>query len=86
MTEVILTCSCFRMDRKASEAFSLLFPNRVLPTIIKGKDRISKFSLKKDLPHIKAISRLSGRFAYYVKLDGDKIVEEWDLLKGSRIA
>lgn len=86
MTDMILTCSCFRMDKKAAEAFSVLFPDRVLPTIIKGKDRISKFSHNINNDHVKAISRLSGKFAYYIRLDNNKIVEEWDLLKGSRIA
>ena len=40
----ILCCSCFRMDKKASEAFSVLFPNEILPEIIKGKARIHKFA------------------------------------------
>ena len=84
--KVILCCSCFRMDKKASEAFSLLFPNEVLPKIIKGKDRIYKFSLEKGSPHIKAISKLSGRFAYYVELDGDNILEEYNLISGKRVA
>lgn len=87
MTErFILVCSCFNMSKKASEAFSVMFPNDVLPQIIKGRDRIYKFSLEKDSHHIKAISRLSGRFAYYIHIEDGKIVEEWDLLKGKRIA
>lgn len=82
----ILTCSCFNMGKKATEAFCLLFPNDVLPSIIKGRDRIYKLSQSINNEHIKAISKLSGRFAYYVKLDGDKIVEEYNLLTGKRIA
>ena len=82
----ILCCSCFRMDKKASEAFSILFPNEVLPDIIKGKDRIYKFAKSVNNDHITAISKLTGKFAYYVKLDGEKIVEEYDLMKGTRIA
>lgn len=82
----ILTCSCFRMDKKASEAFSVLFPNEVLPDIIKGKDRIHKFAKSINNDHITAISKLTGKFAYYVELDGDKIIEEYDLMKGTRIA
>lgn len=83
---VILCCSCFRMEKKASEAFSILFPNEILPDIIKGKDRIYKFAKSVDNDHITAISKLTGKFAYYVKLDGDKIVEEYDLVKGTRLA
>lgn len=84
--KVILTCSCFRMDKKASEAFSLLFPNEVLPRIIKGRDRIHKFADSIDNGHITAISKLTGKFAYYVELDGDNIIEEYDLIRGTRLA
>lgn len=82
----ILCCSCFRMDKKASEAFSVLFPNEVLPDIIKGKDRIYKFAKNINNDHITAISKLTGKFAYYVELDGNKIIEEYDLVKGTRLA
>lgn len=84
--ERILCCSCHKMDKKASESFSLLFPEEVLPPIIKGRDRIYKFSKEIDNEHIKALSKLSGKFAYYVEIDGDKIVKEYDLVSGKRIA
>lgn len=83
---VILTCSCFNMDKKASEAFTVLFPNKVLPDIIKGRDRIYKFAKEINNDHITAISKLTGKFAYYVELDGNKITKEYDLMKGTRIA
>lgn len=84
---LILCCSCFNMGKKASEAFSLLFPNEVLPDIIKGRDRIYKLGKELSNDHILAISKLSGRFAYYVELDKDnKIIKEYDLLTGRRIA
>lgn len=82
----ILCCSCFRMDKKASEAFSVLFPNEVLPKIIKGRDRIYKFAKEINNDHITAISKLTGKFAYYVELDGNKIMKEYDLVKGTRLA
>lgn len=85
MKEYILVCSCFKMDKKASEAFCVLFPDKVLPIIIKGRDRISKMASELNNEHIKAISRLSGKFAYYVELNGGKIVKEYDLLRGKRI-
>ena len=81
----ILVCSCFKMDKKAAEAFSILFPNEVLPEIIKGKDRIRKFAESIDNQHIKAIAKLSGRFAYYVELDGNNIIMEYDLVKRTRL-
>ena len=86
MKEYLLCCSCFNQEKKAREAFSLLFPNVVSPEVIKGKDRLYKFAKEIGNDHILAISKLSGRFAYYVKLEGDKIVEEWDLIHGKRIA
>lgn len=82
----ILTCSCFRMDKKAAEAFSLLFPNEVLPGIIKGKDRIYKFAQSVNNGHLIAISKLSGKFAYYVELNDNKIIQEWDLVRGKRLS
>lgn len=86
MKEYILTCSCFRMDKKAAEAFSMLFPNKVLPGIIKGRDRIYKLSQQLNNEHIKAISKLSGKFAYYVESKDGKIIKEYDLLTGKRLA
>lgn len=84
--KIILTCTCFNMKKKASEAFSLLFPNEVLPDIVKGRDRIYKLSQQLNNEHIKAISKLSGKFAYYVELQDGKIIKEYDLLTGKRIA
>ena len=86
-SKYILICSCFNMGKKASEAYSLKFPDEVLPPIIKGKDRIAKFAAETKNEHIKAISRLSGKFAYYVKLDeSNNILEEYNLTTGQRIA
>lgn len=86
MIRKILCCSCFRMDKKASEAFCILFPNEVLPDIIKGRDRIYKFAQSVDNEHIKAISKLSGRFAFYVEVEGENIIKEYNLLTGKRLA
>ena len=82
----ILICSCFRMDKKAIEAFTTLFPNEVLPDIIKGRDRIYKFSQTINNDHINAISKLSGKFAFYVEVEDNKVVTEYNLLTGKRIA
>lgn len=84
----ILTCSCFNMEKKARQAFSVIFPNEPSPDLIKGKDRIYKFakSLTPQNDHLLAISKLSGKFAYYVELDKDnKIITEYDLIRGTRI-
>lgn len=86
MVKKILTCSCFRMGKKASEAFSLLFPQEILPEIVRGRDRIYKLGKELGNDHILAVSKLSGKFAYYIELDNGKITKEYDLLKGRRIA
>ena len=81
----ILTCSCHNMGKKASEAFCLLFPNDVLPDIIKGRDRIYKLAKEIGNDHLLAISKLSGKFAYYVEVDEGKIIKEVNLLNGKRV-
>lgn len=85
MREFILTCSCHNMGKKASEAFCLLFPDKVLPEIIKGRDRVYKLAQELGNEHIKAISKLSGKYAYYIQFEDGKIVKEYDLSKGKRI-
>lgn len=81
----LLVCTCFNQEKKAREAFSVLFPSEVCPDIIKGKDKIFKFAKEVNNKHIEAIAKLSGRFAYYVELDGNNIVKEYDLVKRIRI-
>ena len=86
MKSYILTCSCHNMSKRASEAFCLLYPNQVLPEIVKGRDRLYKLGKELGNDHILAISKLSGKFAYYVELEGNKIIKEYDLISGKRIA
>lgn len=86
MREFILTCSCHNMGKKASEAFCLLFPDKVLPEIVKGRDRLYKLGKELQNDHILAISKLSGKFAFYVELDGGTITKEYNLLTGRRVA
>lgn len=84
MKSYILTCSCHNMGKRASEAFSLLFPNQVLPDIVKGKDRLYKLGKELGNDHLLAISKLSGKFAYYVEIEDNKIIKEVNLLNGRR--
>lgn len=87
MKQYILTCSCHNMDKRAKESFSLLFPDAPIPEIVKGRDRLYKFGKDLDNDHIIAISKLSGKFAYYVELDDKNIItKEVNLLNGKRIA
>ena len=88
MKSYILTCSCHNMGKRASEAFGLLTHGReVLPEIIKGRDKLYKLGKSLDNQHILAISKLSGKFAYYVELDDNNtITKEINLLTGARVA
>ena len=87
MKSFILICSCFGMEKRAKEAFGLLTHGQeVLPPVIKGRDRIHKLGKQINSPHIIAISKLSGRFAYYVELEGGNITKEYNLITGKRIA
>ena len=83
--ERILVCSCFGQEKKAIAAFAVNFPDRVCPEVIKGNDKIFKFAQEVKNKHLEAISKLSGRFAYYVQLDGNNIVMEFDLVHNRRI-
>lgn len=85
-TEKILVCSCFGQEKKAIAAFAVNFPDRVSPDVIKGKDKIFKFAQEIDNKHIEAISKLSGRFAYYVELEDNRVVYEFDLVRNRRIS
>lgn len=88
MNKYILCCSCFGMEKRAKEAFGLLTHGQEeLPEIVKGRDRLYKLGKKISSPHILAISKLSGKFAYYVELDDNNtITKEINLLTGGRIA
>lgn len=87
MKNYILCCSCYGMEKRAKEAYCILTNGgKVLPKIIKGRDRIYKFGKSISNDHVIAISKLSGKFAYYIKLEDDKIIGEWDLTRGKRIA
>lgn len=84
--EYILICSCGGQEKKAVNAFQVLSPNKPTPQVVKGRDAIYKLGKAINNPHIQAIGKLSGRFAYYVKLENGIIVEEYELTKGRRIA
>lgn len=88
MNKYILCCSCFGMEKRAKESFGLLTHGQEeLPEIVKGRDRIYKLGKQLSSSHVVAISKLSGKFAYYVELDDDNtITKEINLLTGARTA
>lgn len=86
MKEYVLVCRCPGIKNKAMAAHSIKHPNEVLPDVISGGGRISKLAAELGNDHIKAISKVRDKFAYYVKLNNDnEIVEEIDLIRGTKI-
>lgn len=83
----LLICSCSGMSRKAEMAYDIIKPKLPTPPIVRGKENIAKLGAKYDNTHIRSISKLNGNFAYYIDInDNGKITEEYDLIKGSKIA
>lgn len=86
MKRYLVCCGCGGMDRKAKATFSVLFPQEEVPPVIRGKDNVQKLATSLDNEHIKALSKLSGKFAYYLELNDDNtITKEVDLLRKARV-
>ena len=85
-TRYLLSCSCSGMDRKATMAYDIIFPNTPTPPTIKGKEAIAKLASKYDNAHLRSLSKLNGNFAYYIDItESGKITEEYDLIRGVKI-
>lgn len=83
----LLVCDCSGGKEKAEIAFSILKPNEPTPQIIKGKEAISKLASRCLNDHLRAISKLNGNFMYYMDIaDNSRIIEEYDLTTGKRVA
>ena len=89
MNEYIIICGCSGMPRRAESAFHIAFPNKKMPVIYKGKSQITELAGQKTGTNLSryllAISKKSGKFAYYIKEDGGDVSLNYDLLKGKRI-
>lgn len=89
MSEYLVICGCSGMQHKAELAFKVAFPKKNIPTICKGKSQISELAGRyfgTDLSrYLLAISKKSGRFAYYIEEDNGVVTMNYDLLKGKRI-
>lgn len=89
--EVIAVCTCSGMKEKAETAFKILFPNKEVPQIYRGRDAISKFVAAHQGTNVgnylAAISKKSGKFSYYVEYDdkGD-VMENINLMTGKQVA
>ena len=83
----LLVCSCSGGEEKAKIAYEIAKPNTPIPQVIKGKEAIAKLASQYNNDHLRSISKLNGKFSYYVDItDSGKITEEYDLITGKRIA
>ena len=74
------------MWKTAAEAYCHLFPTVPLPDIVRGRDCIYKLAFETGNDHIKAISKLGGKYAFYLELDeGNNIIKEYNLITKARI-
>lgn len=86
MKDFLLICSCHGQLKKTTEAFKLLYPGSPIPEVVKGRDKIAKLSHQYKNDHLRALSRLSGKYSYYVKIsESGEILEEVDLVRGTRL-
>ena len=57
-----------------------------MPPITKARDRIYKLAKELGNDHILAVSKLSGKFAYYVELYNNNVItKEYNLITGVRV-
>lgn len=89
MSEYLAICGCSGMQHRAESAFKIAFPRKATPTVCRGKSQISELAGKHsgtDLArYLLAISKKSGRFAYYIEENNGTVTLNYDLLKGRRI-
>lgn len=91
MTEYILACTCSGVPEKAVTSFKIMFPGLEVPEVTKGKTNILTLSSRNPDTnlgkYLHAIAKQNGQYAYYIKADDDgNIVENYNLLTGSRLA
>lgn len=89
MNEYLIICGCSGMPRRAESAFKIAFPGEKVPVVYRGKSQITELAGQKsgtDLSrYLLAISKKSGKFAYYIKEEDGAVTLNYDLLKGKRL-
>lgn len=89
--KVIVVCTCSGMKERAESAFKILFPNKEMPKIVRGKDAIKKLasvnSGKNIGNYLEAISKKNGKFAYYIESDEfGNVTTNYNLTTGKQVA
>lgn len=82
MNDILVTCACGDVDKFATDAFKILFPDADMPPIQHGVGHKEPNIIKE---YVSALVKSNDKFAYYLKWDKADL-EAWDLLKGVRIS
>lgn len=89
MSNYLVICGCSGMRHRAESAFKIAFPLKKAPAVRKGKSQITQLAGQysgTDLSrYLLAISKKSGKFAYYIEENDGTVTLNYDLLKGKRI-
>ena len=85
MKDYILTCQCSGQARKAKMAYEILRPEKEVPEVVIGREKIFKLGCDLNNIHIKSIAKIKGVFSYFISVKGDEIVEEYNLMTGKRL-
>lgn len=89
MSNYLVICGCSGMQHRAESALKIAFPLKTTPTVCRGKSQIAQLAGQHsgtDLSrYLLAISKKSGKFAYYIEENDGTVTLNYDLLKGKRI-
>ena len=91
--EYIFACSCSGVKERSVKAFQIVKPDKEMPEILVGKDRMRKVAERypsgsNAAKHLNALAKRNNKFSYYVVIDNEThdILELYDLLTGKRLA
>lgn len=89
MSEYLIICGCSGMQHRAESSFKIAFPRKETPTVCRGKSQIAQLAGQRSgtdfSRYLLAISKKSGRFAYYIEEEDGAVSLNYDLLKGKRL-
>ena len=87
----LFICSCSGVKERATASFKILFPKEEAPEVYRGDAAILKVANKYPntnvYGYLEAVSKMNGRFAYFVESDdkGD-VIRNYNLLTGKKVA
>lgn len=89
MSDYLVICGCSGMKRRAESAFKIAFPRKEAPVVYRGKSQIAELAGQHSgtdfSRYLLAISKKTGKFAYYIKEENGAVTLNYDLLKGKRL-